>query len=266
VACAELLQTQAFIDGELNGAEATDAERHIAGCVLCQAFCSDAAALSDDIRSYAPRFTAPDSLKLRVLDAIAAADEAAPQMRGRAWSWRRTIDQGAHAVRSRLFLGGFAGGVGLTGVAAALVLLAAPPLTQDTLADQIVRAHTEALMSGRTIAVVSSDHHTVKPWFAGKIDISPPVHDFAAEGFKLAGGRLDKVAGAPAAVVVYQHGLHEIDLFVWADRRQALPGGATRRGYNTLCWKQQDLDYAAVSDMQASELATFASLIRTAQE
>ncbi len=265
MACAELLQSQAFIDGELTGPEADVAERHIAGCARCQAFCDEAAVLSDEIRSYAPRYTAPDRLKLRVLEAVAAADGTASPIR-RAPRWRRVVGQGARTIGSRIFLGGFAGGVGLSGLAAALVVLSVLPPPPDTLADRIVRAHTEALMSGKTIEVISSDHHTVKPWFAGKIDISPPVHDFAAEGFKLTGGRLDQVAGAPAAVVVYQHGLHEIDLFVWADRQQTLPGGAVRRGYNALCWKHQDLDYAAVSDMQISELATFSNLIRTTQE
>lgn len=265
MACAELLQSQAFIDGELTGAEADVAEQHIAGCADCQAFCEEAAALSDDIHSYAPRYAAPDRLKLRVLEAIAAADAPATQAGGTP-RWRSALGEIGQAIRSRLFLGGFAGGAALSGLAAAALVLAVLPPPADTLADLIVRAHTEALMSGKTIAVVSSDHHTVKPWFAGKIDLSPPVHDFAAEGFKLTGGRLDKVAGAPAAVVVYQHGRHEIDLFVWADRHQTLPGGATRRGYHALCWKHQDLDYAAVSDTQPSELATFTNLIRTTQE
>jgi len=265
VACAELLHTQAFIDGELTGAEAEAAERHIAGCTRCQAFCEDAATLSDGIRAAAQRFTAPDRLQLRVRQAI--ADEAAAvRAPRRASGWRGRLGQVGRAVRSGPFLGGFAGGVGASGLAAALLALAVLAPAPDTLADLIVRAHTNALMSGTTIQVVSSDHHTVKPWFAGRIDLSPPVHDFAAEGFKLTGGRLDKVDGAPAAVVVYQHGRHEIDLFVWADRRQVLPGGATRRGYNALCWKRQDLDFAAVSDMQPSELATFANLIRSAQE
>ncbi len=92
------------------------------------------------------------------------------------------------------------------------------------------------------------------------------ARDFAAEGFKLTGGRIDTLAGQHAAVVVYEHGLHEIDLFVWADRGGRLPGAGTRRGYNILCWKHDDLDFAAVSDMQASELSTFGSLIRAAQE
>jgi anti-sigma factor RsiW len=165
-----------------------------------------------------------------------------------------------------VFLGGFLGGAGVSGLAAALLALAVLPPAPDALADRVVRAHTLALMSGRMIQVVSSDHHTVKPWFAGRIDISPPVHDFAAQGFKLTGGRIDSLAGQRAAVVVYAHGLHEIDLFVWADRGGRLAGAATRRGYNILGWTHDDLDFAAVSDMQASELATFGSLIRGAQE
>lgn len=249
MACAELLQTQAFIDGQLAGSEADAAERHIATCAACQAFCEDAAALGDEIRDHAQRHVAPDHLRLRVVAAIADAAEA-----------------DARGGRSRVFLGGFLGGAGASALAAAALALAVLPPAPDQLADRIVRAHTQALMSGALIQVASSDHHTVKPWFAGRIDISPPVHDFAAQGFSLAGGRLDRIAGAPAAVLVYRHGLHRIDLFVWADRRQALPGGATRRGYNTLCWKSQDLDFAAVSDMQAAELATFARLVREARE
>ncbi len=263
--CAELLQTQAFIDGELPGPEANAAERHIAGCANCQAFCEDAAVLVDEIRSYAPRYTAPDSLKLRVREAIAAASLEAPAPR-HPWAWLSRLRRAARDARSRVFLGGFVGGAGVTGLAAALLVLAVLPPTPDALADRVVRAHTEALMSRRVIQVVSSDHHTVKPWFAGRIDISPPVHDFAAEGFKLTGGRIDKVAGQPAAVIVYEHGLHKIDLFVWADRGGRLPRAGTRRGYNILSWKHDDLDFAAVSDMQASELANFGNLVRSTQE
>ncbi len=121
-------------------------------------------------------------------------------------------------------------------------------------------------MQGRQIAVVSSDHHTVKPWFAGRAPVSPPVTDFAAQGFKLAGGRLDRVAGAPAAVVVYEHGRHEIDLFVWADRGSALPDTSVRHGFHAIFWKANDLDFAAISDTQAGELATFVKLVRAEPE
>jgi anti-sigma factor RsiW len=114
--------------------------------------------------------------------------------------------------------------------------------------------------------VVSTDHHTVKPWFAGRIALSPPVDDFAAEGFKLVGGRLDKAAGAPAAVVVYRHGGHEIDLFVWADRGAALPAAAVARGYRSMFWKRKDLDFAAVSDTSEPELAKFVQLVQAEPE
>jgi len=265
MACAELLQTQAYIDGELSGSEADAAERHVAGCAHCQAFCEDAAALGDEIRNYAQRYTAPDRLKLRVREAIAEANlEAAPPRHS--WAWLDQLRSAARDARSRVFLGGFLGGAGVSGLAAALLVLAVLPPAPDALADRVVRAHTQALMSGQVIQVVSTDHHTVKPWFAGRIDISPPVHDFAAEGFKLTGGRVDKLAGQSAAVVVYAHGRHVIDLFVWADRGGRLPGMGTRRGYNILCWKHDDLDFAAVSDTQASELTAFANLIRSAQE
>ncbi|MDQ2861184.1 MAG: zf-HC2 domain-containing protein [Pseudomonadota bacterium] len=276
--CANLLQTQAFIDGELSGPGINAAEQHIAGCAECQGFCENAATLSNEICRYAQRYPAPDRLKLRVLEAVseadaALADPAAGQSvrdRRRAPSWRGALSRSAGRLWSRWshggVMGGFFGGMGVSGLAAALIALAVLPPTPDTLADRIVRAHTEALMSGHAIQVVSSDHHTVKPWFAGRIDISPPVHDFAAEGFKLVGGRIDTIAGRRAAVLVYEHGLHKIDLFVWADHGERLPGAGTRRGYNALCWNKEDLDFAAVSDMQASELATFSNLIRSTQE
>jgi anti-sigma factor RsiW len=255
MSCPERLTTQAFIDGEVSGAEATAAERHIETCADCQAFCADAAAVSDAVRLSATRHAAPADLQRRVAAALDAAERTdAPS----------TLD--AARLRRRSFWRGAFGGAGITGLAAGIALLVSLPPSPASLADGITKAHTDALMSGRTIAVVSSDHHTVKPWFAGRIDISPPVRDFAAEGFKLAGGRLDKVAGRPAAVLAYQHGRHEVDLYVWADRGQPLPTGAVRHGYHLMFWRQGDLAYAAVSDTAAGELANFVQLVRTTPE
>src|SRR5581483_4818673 len=114
----------------------------------------------------------------------------------------------------------------------------------------------------RAIEVASSNHHTVKPWFAGRVAISPPVADFAEEGFALAGGRTDTIARTRAAVVVYRHGKHLIDLFVWADDGAALPREGVRHGYHSLFWKKGDLDFAAVSDADPAELKKFAALVR----
>ncbi|HEY2177150.1 MAG TPA: zf-HC2 domain-containing protein [Caulobacteraceae bacterium] len=251
--CAETLHTQAFIDGELTGREAEIAEAHIAGCADCQAFCAAAAALSDGIRRHAPRYAAPDRLKARLDRALAKA-EGRPT--------RTRASPGARGAFWRGAVGGALGGVGLGGLAAALAVLAVMPPSPASLADRVVGAHTRALISGKVIEVASNDHHTVKPWFAGRIDLSPPVADFAQQGFKLTGGRLDKAANAPAAVVVYRHGLHEIDLFVWSDHGGRLPGSATRLGYHAIFWKKGDLDFAAVSDMEPGELATFSNLVR----
>lgn len=243
--CAETLRTQAYLDGQVSGAEAAEAENHIAGCADCQAFCADAAALSDDIRRLAPRYRAPAALRGRV---------------------ERMLTAEAGADGRRGFWFGALAGAGVTGLAAAVALLAILPPSAATLADGVTDAHTRALMRNRTIEVASSDHHTVKPWFAGRIDLSPPVADFAGQGFKLVGGRLDRIAGAKAAVVIYRHGRHEIDLFVWADRGSALPAEGLRHGYHSIFWKSGDLDFAAVSDTQPAELATFTDLVRGQRE
>ena len=166
----------------------------------------------------------------------------------------------------RGFWGGAFSGAGATALAAGLATLAILPPAAGTLADRLTDAHVSAMIQGRQIQVVSSDHHTVKPWFAGKLALSPPVADFAAEGYRLTGGRLDRVAGSDAAVVVYQHGKHEIDLFVWSDRGGTLPVAAVSHGYHVMAWKRRDLDFAAVSDTAQPELARFIELVRAEPE
>lgn len=255
MSCPETLRTQAFIDGEIDGAEAEVVERHIAGCAECQALCADAAMISDALRAEASRYAAPATLRLRVQAALAAVDERpAP----------------ARAIRlprvAPGFWPGLFSGAGATALAAGLAALMLLPPSTATLAEAVAQAHADALMHGREIAVVSTDHHMVKPWFAGRIALSPPVADFAAEGYRLVGGRVDRAAGAPAAVVVYRHGGHEIDLFVWADRGQALPAAAVSHGYRSMFWKRKDLDFAAVSDTSEPELAKFAQLVQAEPE
>jgi anti-sigma factor RsiW len=188
MSCPETLRTHAFIDGEVDGAEAEAVERHIAGCAECQALCADAAMISDALRAEASRYAAPASLRLRVQAALAAADE------------RRAPARAIRLPRAAPgFWPGLFSGAGVTALAVGLAGLMLLPPSASTLADAVTSAHTDALMHGREIAVVSTDHHTVKPWFAGRIALSPPVADFAAEGYRLVGGRVDQAAGAPAA-------------------------------------------------------------------
>ena len=248
MSCTYLLRTQAFLDGELDAAPAAEAEAHVADCPECQSFTADAAALSDAIRSSASRYWAPPSLRAEVRAKLGAEVARAG-----------TFSSG----NRRGFWVGAAGGAGVTALAAVLALIAMLPPSADTLAESVANAHVRALMSGPEIEVVSTSHHTVKPWFAGRVPLSPPVQDLGDEGFQLVGGRVDELAGTSAAVVVYRHGQHMIDLFVWADRGATLPREAISLGYRTIFWKRGDLDFAAVSDMDAAELRRFTALVRS---
>lgn len=249
MSCNETLRTQAYLDGELEGVAAAEAEHHIEGCAECQALSSDIADLSDLLRREATKYSAPQSLKARIRSEQKPATFAAqrPPMR-------------------RSFWFGAAGGAGITAMAAAFAGLMILPPSAATLADSVVGAHTDALKSGKTIQVASSSHHTVKPWFAGRVPISPPVADFPQDGFTLIGGRVDEIAGQRAAVVVYRHGKHLIDLFVWADSGSPLPADVTRHGYHSAFWKKADLDFAAVSDTDSGELKIFSELVRAEPE
>lgn len=117
-------------------------------------------------------------------------------------------------------------------------------------------------MSSHLIDVASTDTHTVKPWFAGHTDISPVVADFESQGYKRIGGRVDYLEHQRAAVVVYQHGAHIINVFSWADGRQALPDKVTRSGYHFMCWKAGELEYCAVSDTGWDELQGLVRLLQ----
>ena len=243
--CAELLRTQAFIDGELDSAASADAERHIETCAACQAFVADAAASADLICRHAAQHKAPDTLRRKVLNDLKTPSLPKPANRS---FW---LGAGSGAGVGALLAAGFA------------VFALMPPAA--TLGDALVDAHTRSLMDSATIQVASSSHHTVKPWFAGRIAISPPVADFPQGGFILTGGRLATVSNIPMAVVVYRHGAHEVDLYSWADKGQALPGMTVNHGYRVKFWKSRDLDFAAVSDMDAPEFEKFAALVKSAE-
>jgi anti-sigma factor RsiW len=249
--CPETLRTQAYLDGELDGKAAEEAERHIENCDDCRVLSEQAARLGDAIRLHAARYLAPKELRGRIGEAL--------DLESRRAATRPSIER-------RSFWFGAAGGASLSALAAVLALLVILPPSAGTLAQSVTDAHVRALTSDKTIEVVSTDHHTVKPWFAGRVAVSPPVADFPKEGFALAGGRLDAVAGRRAAVVVYRHGAHEVDLFVWADQGSRLPAETTVHGYHSVFWKSGDLDFAAVSDTDAAELQEFVRLVRSQPE
>ncbi|HEX4028090.1 MAG TPA: zf-HC2 domain-containing protein [Rhizomicrobium sp.] len=244
MSCEELRNTQSYLDGELTGAEAAEAERHLQSCAECQAFAASAADLSDGLRQ-ASRHTAPAHLRAAIL---------------------ARLDKEPSRFSPRSFWMGAAGGAGVSALAAGFALLALLPPSIATLTRSVADAHARALTGGKTIMVASSNHHTVKPWLAAHAGLSPPVSDFAADGFTLTGGRVDEVAGRPAAVMVYRHGNHELDLFAWPDRGADLPGAGMAHGFRTSFWKAGDLDFAAVSDVDQAAFQKFVGLARAQRE
>jgi len=128
--------------------------------------------------------------------------------------------------------------------------------------DDLVSAHVRSLMPEHLIDVVSTDKHTVKPWFAGHTDVSPVVADFNSQGYRLLGGRADYFDHQRAAVVVYQHGPHVINVFSWAATKGSLPRNTTRNGYHLAFWKSGNLEYCAVSDTAWDELLGLTRLLQ----
>ncbi len=246
MACTEAERTSAFLDGELDEPAATLAERHIETCPDCQGLVAAAAEASEALRGPAARLKAPPGLHWRIRRALDAEDR--PRAPRPAFWW------------------GALSGAGLSALAASLVVAVNLPPAPMALAGALGDAHIHALETGRPFQVASSSHHTVKPWFAGRVPLSPPVGDFATQGFPLVGGRVDRVLGRKAAVVVYGHGLHEIDLFVWQDRGSSLPAPGDTHGYHEVFWTKGDLAFAAVSDVQADELDRFVKLVQAQRE
>ena len=255
--CAAMrLLIQADLDGELDAPQAAALVAHIEGCAGCAAMRNDLAELSSRLRAEAPYHSAPASLRARVAARIATASPAAVPALRPAKSWW-TGSPGGRRRQGLSFATGFA-------LAACLALVVVLPHRGDV-ADEVVADHIRALQPGHLTDVVSTDQHTVKPWFNGRLDYSPPVRDFAAEGFPLAGGRLDYLDGRPAAVLVYHRARHVIDLYVWPARSSldvASHGG--RSGFNYIRWTDRDMTFWAVSDVNAIDLGKFVNLWRSA--
>ena len=137
----------------------------------------------------------------------------------------------------------------------------------DQIAAQVIDGHVRSLMLSHLSDVASTDQHTVKPWFSGKLDYSPPVRNLVAEGFPLIGGRMDYMDSRPVAALVYKHQLHAINVFVWPVRGKiaSFNSLATRQGFNITSWQDEGMQFWAVSDLNASDLQKFAGLMRNKQ-
>ena len=234
-----------YLDGELGFERALEVEAHIASCPGCASQVESwkqvrSMMQAADLYRRAP---APLEENVRRLAAGTARKKSQP----RSWTLRWIWATGGAAFASAVLL---------------IAFFASRPA--GTLAErEIVTDHVRSLMANHLMDVVSTDQHTVKPWFDGKIEFAPPVQDFAAQGYPLAGGRLDYLNEGKVAVLVYHRALHVINLYVWpAGDNGASPIEArTLQGYNVLSWTRSGFQFRAVSDLNLAELRDFANLV-----
>jgi anti-sigma factor RsiW len=275
--CEEFeLLMQADIDGELDAAEAANVTAHRNQCMRCMVHYKELMGLRERVRerNYQP---AGDNFRARLSATLAAARRAAqpPQLAVATAAApaplpiRPQFEPAAEPMAVRYprrplwrDLGAFAAG----GLLAGCLLLpwilrsgAGPDLAGELVAD-----HVRAMQADHLMDVASSDQHNVKPWFEGKVDFAPPVKNLAAQGFPLAGARLDYVNQRTVAVMVYQGGKHPVNLFAWPDTgANNPPTFSTLQGYNIAHWTQDGMSLWAVSDMTVNALAQFTEAWRT---
>jgi anti-sigma factor (TIGR02949 family) len=235
VICEDSLrELDRYIDGEIESDSAREVRDHLGGCPSCRRKFAEREALGRIVRS-APYFPAPDRLRARV---AAAARQS--HSRGRLF---------AYAAAAVLLLATAGGWTVYRSVTS----------NKEVILEEVVSGHVRSLMADHLVDVRSGDQHTVKPWFVGRLDFSPPVVDLAPIGFPLVGGRMDYLAGRPVAALVYQRRLHTINVFVSPARDAPVSTGSSQsiRGFNVEHWTANDLSFWAVSDVGAPELATF---------
>jgi anti-sigma factor RsiW len=237
----------ALIDGELDAGHAREVEAHIDGCAACAAQFAAYREMSKAVASADLRYTAPSALRRRIEASLPPTQ----------------------APSRRAVLRGFAMGSAVSAIAATgLVAIVLRSDDEQRILSEVVSAHLRSLQAGHLTDVVSTDQHTVKPWFNGKLDVAPPVIDLTAQGFTLIGGRLDYIDARAIGAVVYRRRAHVINLFVAqtasAERRAVKL--ETIQGFNIRSWGDRGLHYWAVSDLAADELAEFGDKFETAMK
>ena len=239
-----LVLVHALADGELDAGHARDVEMHVASCRRCAAEFASAREMKRALAATNLRFAAPASLRARVEGAIPKPRPVAS---------RRTL------------LKGFALGSAVSALAASGIgVVVLREAREGRVLGDAISAHLRSLQGEHLTDVLSSDQHTVKPWFNGKLDLAPPVPDLTAQGFTLIGGRLDFLDGKPVAALVYRRRAHVINVFVGRDlgTAPAAPELQVMQGFNLLRWDEGGLSALAVSDLNRDELEEFAAKFR----
>ena len=232
-----------YLDGELDLVRNLEIQDHLQACALCSQRYNDRQVIRQGLKIGSAYFKAPTDLQKRIQRSVRQAAKAESVPRRLPWSWVRVAAPMA---------------------AVAIVVLTLVPFfrgqsSEEILTQEVVSSHVRSLMANHLADVPSSDEHTVKPWFNGKLDFSPPVADLANQGFPLVGGRLDYLNNRPVAALVYQRDKHLINVFIWpaSDRITSDAASATRQGYNLFHWSQSGMNFWVVSDLERSQLEKF---------
>jgi anti-sigma factor RsiW len=255
---------QAYFDREVDALAAAEIERHVEHCSECRELLQDLEKVRSALRTGISFDAAPAALRARILEAL-DQEGALTEDGGTATALKPRSARPARQPRivgKRWFWSGALSGIGGAAVAAGVAFFLVVPSLVSPLSNELVSAHVRSLMPAHLIDVVSTDKHTVKPWFAGHADVSPAVADFEAQGYRLIGGRADYIDHQRSAVVVYQHGAHVINVFTWAATGARSPRNTTRSGYHLAFWQQGDIQYCAVSDTGWDEILGLVRLLR----
>jgi anti-sigma factor RsiW len=232
-----------YFDGELDAVRAAEFEKHVQGCAQCQATLATLRSLRNGLQNSDLYQGASGRLRTRIAADLGAESRAAAPR----WKW---------------FL------VPAFSLAVLLIAIWVVVVTQHRaysarLQAELIDAHVRSLQPGHLTDVQSTDQHTVKPWFDGKLNFIPPVGDFSPQGFPLLGGRLDVIEGRDVAVLVYGRRKHLNNLFVWPQSREpALAGEGSQQGYNWLNWRAGDMQFCLISDVSAGDLHQLQQLIQ----
>lgn len=243
--CTEIrLLLHADADGELDVAHSLELEHHLKTCAACAAEKNNLGSLKTRLKQPSLQYRAPESFKKNVREMFRAAETEAraPRINSlQLWRWLA---------------------FGATGFALLALLVRPAGISErDQLLDEAIASHVRSLMAEHLTDVASSDQHTVKPWFNGKLDFAPDVKDFAAQGFPLIGGRLDYFNGRAVAALVYRHNKHFINVFIWPATGGQESTTENRRGYSVLDRDANGLHFCLVSDLNPAELGELAGLL-----
>jgi mycothiol system anti-sigma-R factor len=244
-----------YLDGELDLVHTIEMETHLKSCPACAQELDSQQELRGVLQRSSLAYAAPAALRERIQSSLRASSGADVQVTKFKWPSLSILQlAGAFALLALISISGWQ-----------LTVRFRAPSSDQRIAAEVFASHVRSLEANHLMDVASTDQHTVKPWFDGKLDFSPPVEDLASDGFPLVGGRLDYLEGREVAALVYQRRKHFINVFVWPD-----PAGTnstqsieSRQGYNLVRWSHGGFDFWAASDVAAPDLAAFVRLLET---